>query len=110
VAEAADARGVHVGGATAGADSPWQRELSGFARGYLLRRWGVLASAGAPQALLIDALVVAWGATRHRTVVPLTSRVRGWRAAGKGRRPVPEGVVEPSISAAEAVRRLVRAR
>jgi N-acetylglucosaminyl-diphospho-decaprenol L-rhamnosyltransferase len=108
-AEAApDARGVHLGGATAGVDSPWQRELAGFARGFLIRRWGVLASAAAPRALLMDALVVGWGLVRHRTAVPLAARVRGWRAAGRGRRPLPEGVIDPAISLPEAVRRLAR--
>jgi N-acetylglucosaminyl-diphospho-decaprenol L-rhamnosyltransferase len=110
VAEAPDAHGVHLGGATAGVDSPWQRELAGFARGFLLRRWGVLASSAAPRAVLIEALVVGWGLVRHRTAVPLTARVRGWRAAGRGRLPVPEGVVDPAISLREALRRLARAR
>jgi len=109
-AAAPDARGVHLGGATAGVDSPWQRELAGFARGFLLRRWGVLASRAAPWALVIDALVVGWGLVRHRTAVPLTARVRGWRAAGRGRRALPAGAVDPGISLAEAVRRLARAR
>jgi hypothetical protein len=91
-------------------DSPWQRELSAFARGFLLRRWGVLASASAPRALTVEALVVGWGLARHHTAVPLTSRIRGWRAAGRGRRRVPPGAVDRSISLREALRRLARAR
>ena len=110
-AEAADARGIHVGGATAGVDSPLQRELGGFARGFLLRRYRVLRSRGAAQALLVDGLIVAWGLARHRTLVPLRARVRGWRAAGPGeRRALPEGAVDPAIGVVEAVRRLRRAR
>jgi N-acetylglucosaminyl-diphospho-decaprenol L-rhamnosyltransferase len=109
-AEARAATGVHLGGATAGVDSPRQRELAGFARGFLLRRWGVLASAAAPRALAIDLLVVAWGLARHRTLVPLTSRLRGWRAAGPGRRALPPGVTDPAIGLPEAIRRLARAR
>jgi N-acetylglucosaminyl-diphospho-decaprenol L-rhamnosyltransferase len=109
--EAPAARGVHLGGATAGVDSPRQRELAGFARGFLLRRYGVLRSRAAPRALLIDALVVGWGLVRHRTLVPLRARVRGWRAAGRGgRRPLPRGVVDPSIGVAESLRRLRTAR
>jgi N-acetylglucosaminyl-diphospho-decaprenol L-rhamnosyltransferase len=110
MAEAAEARGVHLGGATAGVDSPWQRELSGFARGFLLRRWGVLASAAAPRALTIEALVVGWGLAHHHTAVPLTSRIRGWRAAGRGRLRVPPGTVDRSISLREALRRLALTR
>jgi N-acetylglucosaminyl-diphospho-decaprenol L-rhamnosyltransferase len=109
-AAAPDARGVHLGGATAQVDSPWQRELAGFARGFLLRRWGVLASRAAPRALLMEALVVGWGLVRHRTAVPLAARLRGWRAAGSGRRCLPEDAVDPAISVGEAVRRLAVAR
>jgi N-acetylglucosaminyl-diphospho-decaprenol L-rhamnosyltransferase len=106
-AEAVDARAVHLGGATAGVDSPFQRDLAGFARGFLLRRYGVMRSRGVLQALTIDALVVAWGLLRHRTAVPLRARVRGWRAAGAdGSRPLPRDVVDRDIGIAEAVRRL----
>jgi GT2 family glycosyltransferase len=107
-AEAPDARAVHLGGATVGVDSPWQRELAGFSRGFLLRRYGVLASRRAPRALLLEALVVTWGLVRHRTVVPLTARVRGWRAAAAagGRRPVPAEAIDPAIGLGEALRRL----
>jgi N-acetylglucosaminyl-diphospho-decaprenol L-rhamnosyltransferase len=103
-AEAPDARGVHLGGATAVVDSPFQRELAGFARGFLLRRYGVLRSRGAPHALAVDALVVGWGLARHRTLVPLRARLRGWRAGG--RRPLPPGAIDPAISLREAIRRL----
>lgn len=106
VAAAPDARGVHLGGATAGVDSPWQRELAGFARGFLLRRWGVLATRAAPRALLVELLVVGWGLVRHRTAAPLTARIRGWRAAGPVRRRIPAGALDPSISLREALRRL----
>jgi N-acetylglucosaminyl-diphospho-decaprenol L-rhamnosyltransferase len=106
-AEAVQARAAHLGGATAQVDSQFQRELAGFARGFLLRRYGVLRSRGALHALAIDALVVAWGLLRHRTAVPLRARVRGWRAAGAdGPRPLPPDVVDPEIGIAEAVRRL----
>jgi len=106
-AEAPEARGVHVGGATAGVDSPRQRELAGFARGFLLRRYGILRSRAAPHALAVDALVVAWGLLRHRTPAPLRARVRGWRAAAHGgRQPLPAEAVDPAIGIGAAVRRL----
>ena len=44
-AAAPAARGVHLGGATIGVDSPRQRFLAGFARAFLLRRYGVLRRA-----------------------------------------------------------------
>ena len=110
-AEAADARGVHLGGATAGVDSPLQRELAGFARGFLLRRYGILGSRAAPRALALEALVVGWGLIRHRTLVPLRARARGWHAAGRGgRRPLPPCALEPAIGVFESLRRLRTAR
>jgi len=110
-AEAAEARGVHLGGATTGVDSPLQRELAGLARGFLLRRYGILRSGAAPRALAFEALVVGWGLIRHRTLVPLRARARGWRAAGRGgRRPLPQGTVDPAIGVLESLRRLRSAR
>jgi GT2 family glycosyltransferase len=108
-AEAPDARGVHLGGASVGADSPFQRELGAFARGFLLGRWALPGVRAALRAAVLDAAVIGWGLVRHRTLVPLTGRVRGWRAAGP-RRPLPPGVVDERIGALEALRRLVTAR
>ena len=105
-AEAPDARGVHLGGASVGVGSPWQRRLGGFARGYLLRRYGVLRGRTAPRAVVFEALVVAWGLVRFRTVVPLTARVRGWRAAAGERRELPPEAIDRSIGWREAFRRL----
>lgn len=105
-AEARDARGVHLGGATIGVDSPRQRWLGGFARGFLLRRWGVLRSRAAARALAVDALVVAWGLVRHRTFVPLRARVAGWRAAGRGSCALPPDAVDPTVGVVESIRRL----
>jgi N-acetylglucosaminyl-diphospho-decaprenol L-rhamnosyltransferase len=111
VAAAAGARGEHLGGATAGVDSPLQRELAGFARGFLLRRYGVLRSPAVRHALAVDLAVVLWGAVRHRTLVPLRARVRGWRAGGRGgRHELPAGVVDESIGVVSALRRLRSAR
>jgi GT2 family glycosyltransferase len=111
VAAAPDARAIHLGGATAGVDSPLQRQLAGFARGFLLRRYGVLRGPAGARALLIESLVVGWGVLRHRTLVPLRSRVQGWRAAGRGgRQPLPPGTLDERISLREALRRLARAR
>jgi GT2 family glycosyltransferase len=100
-AEAPSARGVHLGGATAGVDSPFQRRLSGFARGFLLRRYG----RPTPRTVLFEALVVGYGLTRHRTLIPLTSRIAGFRA-GAPRRPLPPGVTDPTITPRIALHRL----
>ena len=110
-AEAASARGVHLGGATMGVDSAFQREHAGIARGFLLRRYGILRSRAAPRALLIDLLVVGWGLVRHRTLLPLRARRRGWRAAGgTTRHKLPPDAVDPAIGVVESLRRLRTAR
>jgi N-acetylglucosaminyl-diphospho-decaprenol L-rhamnosyltransferase len=110
-AEAPTARAVHLGGATAGVDSPLQRELAGFARGFLLRRYGILRSRAAARALTMEALVVGWGLIRHRTLVPLRARASGWRAAGRGdQHALPSATVEHAIGFLESVRRLRTAR
>jgi N-acetylglucosaminyl-diphospho-decaprenol L-rhamnosyltransferase len=109
-AAAPGARGVHLGGATAGVDSPAQRRLAGFARGFLLRRYGVLRSTAAPRALLVDSLVVAWGLVRFRTAIPLRARLAGWRAAGATRMRADPSGIDRSITLREALRRLRQAR
>jgi N-acetylglucosaminyl-diphospho-decaprenol L-rhamnosyltransferase len=110
-AEAPDARGVHLGGTTVGVDSPFQRQLAGFARGFMLRRYGILRSSAAPRSLLLDALVIGWGLVRHRTLVPLRARVRGWHAAARGgRRALPAAAIDPDVGLVESLRRLRSAR
>jgi N-acetylglucosaminyl-diphospho-decaprenol L-rhamnosyltransferase len=105
-ADARGARGVHLGGASVGVDSPRQRWLAGFARAYILRRYGVLRSVHAPRALAIEVLVMAAGLVRGRTLAHVRGRVEGWRSA-KGRRlPVPAGAIDTRIGMREALRRL----
>ena len=105
-AEAPDARGVHLGGASVGLDSPRQRWLAGFARAFLMRRYGVLRSRHAPRALAVEALVLAAGLVRGRTLAHFRGRIAGWRAARGVRLRVPTGAIEPGISLREALRRL----
>jgi N-acetylglucosaminyl-diphospho-decaprenol L-rhamnosyltransferase len=109
-AAAPAARGVHLGAATVGADSARQRFLAGFARAFLLRRFGVLRGRHAPRAILIEALVVASGFIRGRTAAHVRGRIAGWRAAAGDRLDVPAGAVDAGIDVREALRRLVRAR
>jgi GT2 family glycosyltransferase len=110
-AAAADARGVHLGGATTGVDSPFQRRHAGFGRGFILRRYGILRSRHAPRALLVELLTVANGLVRGRTLLPLRARIDGWRAAGETPRlRVPPGAVDERITLRETLRRLLRER
>jgi len=75
------ARGTHVGGATAGKGSAWQRERGGFARGYTLRRYGVLRTRMAPRALLTETIVAAGDLVLSRDLAAARGRLSGWRAA-----------------------------
>ena len=109
--EAPDARGVHLGGATSGIDSPIQRRLAGFGRGFVLRRYGILRTRHGPRALLVEALTVLYGATAARTLIPLTARVAGWRAAGHSAQlSVPADAAEPAITLRETLQRVRHAR
>jgi len=109
-AAAPSAHGVHLGGASVGVDSPRQRFLAGFARAFLLRRYGVLRGRHAARALAVEGLVVAAGFVRGRTTTHVLGRWAGWRAAGRDRLPVPQGAVDPGIGLREALRRLRHAR
>ena len=105
-AAAPEARGVHLGGATTGVDSPFQRHHSGFARGFILRRYGVLRGRHAPRAFLVEALTILYGLLSARTLVPLRARIEGWRAAGEGPRlGVPAGAVDERITLRETMSR-----
>jgi GT2 family glycosyltransferase len=105
-AAAPGARGVHLGGATTGIDSELTRRNAGFGRGFVLRRYGVLRSRHAPRALVFEAATVLFGLVRHRTLVPLTARIAGWRAAGDSPRiAIPPGAVDERITLRESLRR-----
>ncbi len=78
---------IHLGSASASRRSAWQRYEGGFARGYFLRRYGVLRSRVAPRAALTEALVVLGDAVVFsHDLAAVRGRVAGWRAArGKPR-------------------------
>jgi N-acetylglucosaminyl-diphospho-decaprenol L-rhamnosyltransferase len=87
---APDAVGVHLGSASHGHRSSGQRLHGGFARGYMLRRYGVLAGRHALRALATEAIVVAGDLMISRDLAALRGRSAGWRAgSGLPRRPCP---------------------
>ena len=64
--------------------------LTGFGRGYVLRKWGVLRSpARAAQVLVTDGAVCAGQMVVDRSLAGVRGRVRGYRAATPGA-PFPE--------------------
>jgi N-acetylglucosaminyl-diphospho-decaprenol L-rhamnosyltransferase len=87
---AADAVGVHLGSATHGHRSAWQRRHGGFGRGYMLRRYGLLRGREAPRTLATEAVVVLGDLAISHDLAALRGRLSGWRAGGLApRRPLP---------------------
>jgi N-acetylglucosaminyl-diphospho-decaprenol L-rhamnosyltransferase len=106
-AGAADAIAVHIGSATMATRSSRQRYEGGFARGYFLRRYGVLRSRVGPRAALTEAAVVIGDALLFsHDLVALRGRIAGWRAAGRSsRRPrPPAGSIDRSITFLDSLR------
>jgi GT2 family glycosyltransferase len=105
-AAAGDAVAVHIGSASAVTRSHWQRYQGGFARGYFLRRYGVLRGRAAVRALVTEALVVFGDAAIFsHDLAALRGRVAGWRAArGLERIRPPAHVVDRRITFLESVK------
>jgi GT2 family glycosyltransferase len=106
-AGAAEARGVHEGSASAGSRSRWQRYEGGFARGYFLRRYGILRSRVGLRALATEAVVVGGDALIYsHDLAALRGRVAGWRAAaGLPRNPrPPDEAIEQRITFLDSLR------
>ncbi len=94
-----DAVGVHLGSATHGFRSLWQRLQAGFGRGYVIRRYGLLRGRTAPRALLTEAVVVIGDLLLSRDLAALQGRLAGWRAGrSRPRLPLPPaGCVDRDI-------------
>ncbi len=90
--------GMHLGSATHGHRTAWQRRHAGFARGYLLRRYGVLKSRQAMRALTTEAAVVLGDAVLSRDLAALAGRLQGWCAAdGLEHRSAPADALDTEI-------------
>ncbi len=97
-AAAPEAVGTHLGSATHGHRTAWQRRHAGFARGYLLRRYRVLRSRQALRALAVEAAVVLGDALLSHDLAALSGRVSGWRSArGLADRRAPVDALDPEI-------------
>jgi N-acetylglucosaminyl-diphospho-decaprenol L-rhamnosyltransferase len=77
---ASDARGVHEHSATLGSGSARKDYLMGYARSYLLRKWGVLKPRRVPALLARELIWVAGQAVVDRNLGGLRGRVNGLRA------------------------------
>ena len=85
---AAEARALHAYSASLGAGSGDKYAHTGWSRGYMLRRYGVLSRPGtAVRALVCEAAICAGQLLTDRTAKGVAGRVRGWHdAAGLERR------------------------
>lgn len=80
VATATDAIGVHLGSATHGHRTAWQRRHGGFGRGYMLRRYGLLRGRTLVRTLATETAVVLGDLAISRDLAALQGRIAGWRA------------------------------
>ena len=90
-----DARAVHSHSATLGSGSAGKNYLTGFGRGYVLRKWGVVTGGARElRALAREAGVCAAQLAVDRTPAGIRGRFAGWRAAGVAQRhPYPAAAV-----------------
>jgi GT2 family glycosyltransferase len=80
---AADARALHAYSASLGAASGRKYARTGWSRGYMLRRYGVLGNPRlTARALACEAALCAGQLLKDGTAAGLRGRLRGWRAAG----------------------------
>jgi len=75
------ALGVHEHSATLGSGSRAKNYLTGFGRGYVLRKWSVATPRRLPAILVRDLVVLGGQAVIDRTGSGLSGRIAGWRAA-----------------------------
>ena len=104
-AAAPDAVGVHLGSATHGHRTTFQRRNGGFGRAYLMRRYGLLRRPGALRTAVTEAIVVAGDVVISHDLAALKGRLAGWRAAGGlPLRPLPpEAAFDTSIGLRRAL-------
>jgi len=96
---------IHLRSGTTGHRSRRARASGGWARGFVLRRWGVLASRAFVRTLATEATVVVADSLLSRDTVALRSRLSGWRcASGLARRSVPADATDPEIGFVESLR------
>ncbi len=82
---APQATGVHEHSATLGSGSRRKNYLTGFGRGYMLRKWGVLSGPRRlARALMDDGVICVGQAVMDRNVGGIRGRLQGLRAAPAG--------------------------
>lgn len=100
----------HLYSATLGSQPAAKYSLTGWSRGYTLRRYGVMRDpAQAARTLLCEAAICAGQLTLDRTTSGIRGRLRGWRdGAGLPPHPLPDGLIEVPLR--DSLRRRLRRR
>lgn len=108
---APEARALHAYSASLGAASAAKYQRTGWSRGYMLRRYGVMGSPRlALRALACEGALCAGQLLRDRTAAGLKGRLRGWRdGAGLEQRQADSAALL-DLSAREALARRRRRR
>lgn len=84
---APEARALHAYSASLGAANAAKYARTGWSRGYMLRRYGVMRHpTQALRALACEGAICAGQLLRDRTVAGFTGRLRGWRDGREGER------------------------
>ena len=84
---APEARALHAYSASLGAASAFKYARTGWSRGYMLRRYGVMRRPGlALRALVCEGAICAGQLAKDRTAAGLGGRLRGWRDGAAGER------------------------
>lgn len=104
------ATGTHQHSATLGPGSARKDYLAGFGRGYLLRKWNVLAPRRLPAVLVREVAQAALQSAIDRNLGPLRGRVNGLRAGIPSEPYPPPEVLGDPPSLGSMVRRRWRRR
>jgi hypothetical protein len=108
-----EARALHDHSATLGSGSRAKNYLTGFGRGYVLRKWGVVAGKRGAAALGREAGICVAQLAVDRNASGIVGRIAGWRAASEAQcRAFPATIVPLTRRglAGELHRRIVRRR
>lgn len=101
---AGEARAVHTYSASLGAASARKYAATGWSRGYMLRRYGVMSRPGlALRALACEGAICAGQLLVDHTAKGIGGRLRGWRDGGGLERRDADGAPLLEISPREAV-------
>jgi N-acetylglucosaminyl-diphospho-decaprenol L-rhamnosyltransferase len=108
---AGEARALHAYSASSGAASAFKYSHSGWSRGYMLRRYGVMSRPrDAIRVLAAEGALCAGQLVRDRTAAGLRGRLRGWRdGGGVARRRIDQAALL-DVSLREALRMRRRRR